>query len=53
MSKDKKIVAGEETITPVDKKEILALLEAYKEKNPAKYETKKANGEFDKLLAAK
>jgi hypothetical protein len=53
MSKDKKIVAGEEVKTPTDKKEIEALLEAYKKVNPAKYETKKANGEFDKLFGAK
>jgi len=54
--KDKKI-AGDEIIVPaeetLDKKEAKAFLEAYKKQNPEKYETKKANGEFDKLLAGK
>ena len=53
MSKDKKIVVGEEVKTPTSKSEIEALLEAYKLSNPAKYKIKKENGEFDKLFGAK
>jgi len=51
--KEKKIVAGELIATPTDKKEILALLEAYEKANPTKYKIKKEKGEFDKLLADK
>lgn len=38
---------GEAEAEPT-KDEMLALLEAYKQKNPEKYATKLANGEFEK-----
>lgn len=38
-----------EVVAP-DKKELKATIEAYKLVNPVKYEIKRKNGEFDRLL---
>ena len=45
------IKVGKQSLVPTTREDVDALLEAYKEVNPAKYKTKEANGEFEKLYA--
>lgn len=45
-----KVTGGKEAvISPVEPKEKVSFEEAYKLQNPAKYETKKKEGQFNKL----